>query len=230
MNRDPYWRHAVKRAVLTVAGLLMVLAVGGSALLWWPSGSADGSAGGGSAGDDDWREALTVSAPLQVPAGLPDTRRVSCPDATVHVDTADELDAALAAAFPGDVIALADGVYEGNFTATADGTENAPIFLCGSRAAVLDAGGPKEGYVLHLDGASYWRVVGFTVSNGQKGVMADGVTFSVLQDMHVTGTGDEAIHLRRFSTDNAVIGNDIDTTGLRRDKFGEGVYVGTAQS
>ena len=37
----------MKRAVLTVAGLLMVLAVGGSALLWWPSGSADGSAGGG---------------------------------------------------------------------------------------------------------------------------------------------------------------------------------------
>ncbi|MGH9187273.1 MAG: hypothetical protein ACRD0U_15885 [Acidimicrobiales bacterium] len=42
--------------------------------------------------------------------------------------------------------------------------------------------------------------------------------------------GDEAIHLRAFSTDNLAIGNTIRNTGLRRDKFGEGIYVGSAVS
>lgn len=161
---------------------------------------------------------------------LPAATSVSCPTVTVPVASTTELTAALADATPGTVIGLADGSYDGNFTASAVGTAAEPIFLCGSRAAVLDAGGPKEGYVLHLDGARYWRLVGFTVQNGQKGVMADGTVGSVIQGLHVTGTGDEAVHLRRFSTDNLVIDNDIDTTGLRREKFGEGVYVGTAVS
>lgn len=181
--------------------------------------------------DDDRKyppgpEATARAGELALPAAEP----VSCPAPTVTVSTADELTAALLAARPGAVISMQDGTYAGNFTAAAMGTAEAPIFLCGSRNAVLVAGGPKEGYVLHLDGAQFWRVVGFTVSNGQKGVMADTVVGSVIQGLHVTGTGDEAIHLRKYSTDNLVIGNDIDTTGLRRDKFGEGVYIGTAVS
>jgi len=220
----------MQRIVPVVLGLITVVAVAGSAVFWWPAGDRNRDDQRQSDRDRRASAVLTVAAPLDVPAGLPDTAPVSCPAATVSVQTADQLTEALAGASAGTVIALADGRYDGNFTASATGTAAAPIFVCGSRDAVLDAGGPKEGYVLHLGGAAYWRFVGFTVSNGQKGVMADGATFSVIQDLHVTGTGDEAIHLRQFSTDNAVIGNDIDTTGLRRDKFGEGVYVGTAQS
>ena len=46
----------------------------------------------------------------------------------------------------------------------------------------------------------------------------------------MTDIGDEAIHLRNFSTDNVVSDNEISRTGLRREKFGEGVYIGTAVS
>ena len=105
-----------------------------------------------------------------------------------------------------------------------------PIFLCGSADAVLDGGDVDGGYTLHLDGAQYWRLVGFTVSGGQKGVMADGTVGSVIQGLTVSGTGDEAIHLRTNSTDNVVLGNTISDTGNRRDKFGEGVYIGSAVS
>ncbi|OLT15091.1 hypothetical protein BJF78_16715 [Pseudonocardia sp. CNS-139] len=66
--------------------------------------------------------------------------------------------------------------------------------------------------------------------NGQKGVMADGTVGTVIQGLSVSGIGDEAVHLRRHSTDNLVIGNEISDTGNRRDKFGEGVYVGSAVS
>lgn len=153
-----------------------------------------------------------------------------CPAVTVAVTTATELQTALSAARPGDVIGLADGTYAGNFTVTTKGTEASPIFLCGSERAVLDAGGIKEGYVLHLDGAAFWRVVGIMVRNGQKGVMADAVQHTVLQGLTVELTGDEAVHFRRGSSDNIIRDSTIRDTGHRRAKFGEGVYLGTATS
>lgn len=152
-----------------------------------------------------------------------------CDDGVV-VSTASTLQAALDAAQPGDVIQIAPGSYVGNFVITPSGTASDPITLCGSAASILDGGDVEGGYVVHLNGASYWRLVGFTVTNGQKGVMADGTVGSVIQGLTVTHVGDEAIHLRRFSTDNLVTGNDVSVTGLRREKFGEGIYIGTAES
>lgn len=161
---------------------------------------------------------------------LPDARAVSCPPATTTVTTAESLAAALTAASPGDVIGLADGVYRGAFVASVSGSAQQPIFLCGPRGAVLENEGPRSGYVLHLKAASHWRLIGFSVRQGQKGVMADGTVGSVIQGLNVTDIGDEAIHLRNFSTDNVVSDNVISRTGLRREKFGEGVYIGTAVS
>ena len=199
-----------------------------------------GGCGGGSSSESDSRAEEGKGDPQNVPgvevdarAGmfpLPAAQPVTCPDGGNSVSNAAELIEVLAGAGPGDVIRLADGRYEGTFVASTSGTPDAPIWLCGSRDAVLDAGGIRGGYVLHLDGATHWRLVGFSVSNGQKGVMADGTVGSVIQDLSVSGIGDEAVHLRRHSTDNLVIGNEISDTGNRRDKFGEGVYIGTAVS
>ncbi|MCU1435585.1 MAG: hypothetical protein JWR71_2310, partial [Pseudarthrobacter sp.] len=163
-------------------------------------------------------------------AGGPAAVPPECPAATVTVATAAELTAALAAPEPGAVIFLADGVYVGNFVGTGAGSSDQPVTLCGGRGAVLDGGGREDGYVLHLDRASYWTVQGFTVRNGQKGVMLDETTQSVIEGLLVEGIGDEAIHLRRFSSDNRVVGNTVTGAGLRKPKFGEGIYVGTAES
>lgn len=154
----------------------------------------------------------------------------SCPTPTKTVGSAEELQTALDSALPGDTIQLRDGTYTGAFVATVSGTDARPIHLCGGAGAVLDGDGIKKGYVLHLDGVQWWRVVGFTVRNGQKGVVADGVGNSVIQYLTVEEIGDEAIHLRSASSHNAVLNNTIRKTGLRRDKFGEGIYVGSATS
>jgi Right handed beta helix region len=106
----------------------------------------------------------------------------------------------------------------------------APIFLCGGSGAILDGGGIKEGYGLCLNGASWWRLVGFTVQNAQKGVIADKSQHSVIQGLTVRDIGDEGIHLRSFSSDNLVVGNTVRDTGKRREKFGEGIYIGSATS
>jgi parallel beta-helix repeat protein len=153
----------------------------------------------------------------------------SCSGGTT-VSTATELEAALAAAKPGTSIILAPGVYTGNFVATVSGTASDPISLCGSAASILDGGDVSKGYVLHLDGASYWHLQGFTIQNGQKGLMADGTVGSVIEGLTVTQIGDEGIHLRKNSTDNTVTGNTVNHTGLHKDKFGEGIYIGTAES
>ena len=144
--------------------------------------------------------------------------------------SADELTAALAAVRPGGTIRVSDGVYSGKFVATVSGTAAAPMFLCGGGGAVLDGGGIKGGYALHVDHASYWRLVGFSVRNAQKGVVLDASQHSVVQGVTVSDIGDEAIHLRTASSDNVVSGNTVHDTGKRRTKFGEGIYVGSAES
>lgn len=143
---------------------------------------------------------------------------------------ASSLHRALAAAGPGSVIELAPGTFHGHFTATAMGSEQHPIVLCGPKAAVLDGGGIHSGYTLHLDHAAWWQVTGFTVTGGQKGIVTDHATHLTLRALNVHGVGDEGVHLRSFSSDNTVQDVVIRDTGLLVAKFGEGIYVGSAHS
>ena len=203
-----------RSGLMLLAGLLLLLAACGSA----PPGTGAPP------------PSLPKNAQVPWPSDLPAADPIRCPATEVEVSTSAELRTALRTAVPGAVIGLADGVYEGLFTATGAGTAAAPITLCGSTGAVIDGGGIKRGYGLHLNSASYWRVTGFTVRNGQKGVMGDGVNHSVISGLTVEQTGDEAIHLRKFSSDNVVENNTVRNTGNRKPKFGEGVYIGTANS
>ena len=84
------------------------------------------------------------------------------------VEDAAGLAEALEAAQPGAVIKLEPGVYNGRFVAAVSGTEDEPIFVCGAPEAIIDGGGVKKGYAFHLNGASYWRLVGFTVRNARR--------------------------------------------------------------
>ena len=182
--------------------------------------------------EDDEDGGSSIDGPTPFPDWMsrPTPDAGLCPGPTVTVGDADALQEALDDAGPGTVIGLEPGVYEGRFVATSSGTAERPARLCGPADAVLDGGGTDGGYVLHLDGAEHWVLSGFTVRNGQKGVMADGTTGTTISGLTVYGTGDEAIHLRRHSTDNLVAHNTISDTGNRKPKFGEGVYVGTAHS
>lgn len=144
---------------------------------------------------------------------------------TVNVSTADQLRQALSAAQPGDIIVLADGRYAGRFVIARSGTPAETITLRGSRAAVLDGGATFTGRVLELR-ASYWRLDGFTITNGQKGLMALGAQHTVVGRLLVHRIGDEAIHFRDNSSDNTVQNSEVRDTGLRSPGFGEAIYLG----
>ncbi|MEO3782929.1 right-handed parallel beta-helix repeat-containing protein [Actinocorallia sp. B10E7] len=178
----------------------------------------------------DGEEFKAVEEPPTTPVPSSGEGRISCPEPTVTVSSALELVEALEAAGPGTVIKLAPGVYQGRFVATTTGTKEKPIFVCGEKESIIDGGGVKKGYAFHLDDVSHWRLVGFTVRHSQKGVMADKTNDTIIQDLAVHHIGDEAIHLRNFSSRNTVQYNLIYATGLRREKFGEGVYLGSAES
>ncbi|WP_312678493.1 right-handed parallel beta-helix repeat-containing protein [Microbacterium sp.] len=215
--------HARGAIAAAVSGLI-ALALGLTACAPASPGGSEGTASIGPTS----RPTPTASTPAAAPTAPAAVE--GCPAPSRTVDDADTLTEALRAAQPGDVIALAPGTYSGTFVATASGTADAPITLCGPASAVLDGGGTSNGYVFHLDGAQYWHLIGFTVTNGQKGVMADGTTGSVIEGLTVHAIGDEGIHLRRASTDNIVRGNTVSDTGQRKPKFGEGIYIGTAES
>lgn len=207
-----------------------------------PLVSGGGQDGGSDAGtgdddrDDDRDRDEGGTSSLSAPSPMPDwmtapvPERGLCPAATVRVADAEQLQAALDDAGPGTVIGLEPGVYEGEFATSSSGSADRPARLCGPADAVLDGDDQRGGYVLHLDGAQHWVLAGFTVRNGQKGVMADGTTGTTISGLTVYGIGDEAIHLRGHSTDNLVAANTISDTGRRKPKFGEGVYIGTATS
>jgi hypothetical protein len=186
-----------------------------------PSGTATAISPGGAAAG---------SSSLGAPAA-PSSGSVSCPaSGATTVSSADALSSALSSAQPGEVIVLASGVYSGDFVASRSGTASAPITLCGSRNAILQGVSTTKGYTFYLSHASWWRVEGFTVEGGQKGVMADGASHNLLYGLYVHGTGDEAIHLRSFSSDNTVSNNMVRDTGSLKQFYGEGIYVGSAHS
>ncbi|HEU5108512.1 MAG TPA: hemagglutinin protein, partial [Micromonosporaceae bacterium] len=146
----------------------------------------------------------------------------------VNVATAAALTAALSDARAGDTIQLADGTYAGRFRLVGKrGTAQAPITVRGSRRAVLDGGEVSTGYGFELRDVAYVRLVGFAVTRSQKAVVTERATFSELDGLHLHHIGDEAVALRRDSTDNVVRNSLIEETGLFEPQYGEGVYIGT---
>lgn len=147
--------------------------------------------------------------------------------ATVRVGTSAELTSALASVTPGTVIELAaNTTFTGNFKAAKSGTSSSRITLKGPRSAVIKA---SAGRTLELTG-SYWNLTGFTVTGGQKGLMATGVKNTVVDGIKVTGVGHEGIHFQYTSTDNVVKDSEVTDTGREYAGYGEGIYFGSAKS
>jgi hypothetical protein len=162
----------------------------------------------------------------------------------VDVSTAAQLQAALAAAQPGQTIRLAAGTYRGAFLAQRAGTASSRIALTGPASAILINDGPSgsgpscsaptagwdPGYGLWLFNAPYWNLTGFTVAESKKGVVLDNSHHVTLDGLHVHHVEDEAVHFRRSSADGVVRNSRITDTGLVQPGFGEGVYIGSSES
>lgn len=150
---------------------------------------------------------------------------------SLSVDTADEIRSALASARPGDVITVVDGEYEfkPRLVASASGTPEAPIILQGTRAAVIRTKNASGDYGLHVTG-DHWRIEGLTVAHATKGIVLDGSVGTVIDGVEVFDIGDEGVHFRTCSSDGVLRNSFVHDTGRNSAQYGEGVYVGSANS
>jgi hypothetical protein len=113
---------------------------------------------------------------------------------TVAVTSAAELQSALDAASPGDVIELGAGTYAGNFGISASGTEDNPIVIRGAGAdsVVLDGQGCDGCNVLEVYG-SFVHVERLAIANASRG-------------LRFQGTGAEGNVVRRVRLSNVILG------------------------
>lgn len=149
----------------------------------------------------------------------------------VKVENASQLKKALAEALPGDSIVLAPGTYSGKFILKKGGTKSKPIVITGAgNETILDAGSTETGYVFHLQGVNYCKIKNMTLQNGMKGLIADESSFNIFEGLTIKQMGEEALHLRTFSSHNLIQHCRISDTGLKRAGYGEGIYIGTAHS
>ena len=149
----------------------------------------------------------------------------------IVVDTVEEIRAAVASAAPGAVIRVLDGQYQfkPRLEAPADGTAAAPIILRGSRRAVLRTKNSSGDYGLWITG-DHWRVEGLTVAHASKGIVLDGSVGTVLDGVQVFDIGDEGVHFRSCSSDGVLQNSFVHQTGRNSPQYGEGAYVGSANS
>ncbi len=199
---------------------------------------------------------LTPEPTLEVsptPSTVPTTVPTSGGGAirNVSVSTAAQLTAALLDSRPGDVITMADGIYKAklkssipigttyytaSFIASQSGTAANPIVLQGSRNARIDGGGLGGYYGLYIIAANHVQVKGITVENGNKGIILDKSNNITLESVEVRDIHDEGVHIRGISKDVTVRDSYIHhigknkTTGVIDNHYGEGIYVGSANS
>jgi Right handed beta helix region len=63
-----------------------------------------------------------------------------------------------------------------------------------------------------------------------KGIVLDQSSHALITGVEVHTTGQEGIHLRTFSSDNVVSNSVVHDTGTKNATYGEGLYVGSANS
>ena len=168
-------------------------------------------------------------APSGQVSSVPPMSLVTGNGPVVRVTDPVSLETALAKAEPGQTIEMADGMYNGRFTIGKAGEHGKPITLHGSHNAIINGGDTSGGDAVALNGANFWQLVGFTVTGGQKGIVADRTNSTTLSGLDVGNTGAEGVRIGNFSSNNALQNSVIHDTGKAQPGSGEGLILGTAQ-
>lgn len=173
----------------------------------------------------------------------PETGEEHCARPTVVVANGTQLRTALAAAGPGSVIELADGVFRGTGRSATEfngfsltgikGTSSQPVVICGSDNAVVELSDNSTGYsgaatAFAVTGSSWVRFENVRIANVFSGFEIVGSSNIVISGATVTNTGQAGVYLHKNSSDNTVIGSTISGTGRKDARFGEGIYVGSS--
>lgn len=142
-----------------------------------------------------------------------------------------ELKFALANAVAGDYIALSAGIYGDTFVLENKlATASNPISICGENGTMIKASGGYVGYGFHFKNVTSFVLSNVSISGYLKGVVLDNGDNSIIQNITVSNLGNEGVHFRTGSSNNIIQKSTVFDTGFVEDWFGEGVYIGSANS
>jgi hypothetical protein len=140
------------------------------------------------------------------------------------------IQAALAAAGPGDTVTVGPGEYRERLVTVRAGRADAPIRIVGDRAVVRGDGTGRQVEVLH-DHITLQRL---EIANADKLVWVQHATGVRLLDNRLHDAGGECVRVKYLAQRNELAGNTISRCGrvgfdvAAGKKNGEGIYIGTA--
>jgi hypothetical protein len=191
----------------------------------------------------------TTSPPTSQGDGPPDP---DGPDEPGPLDSADEIQAAVERAEPGDDLVIASGTYRLSLDINGvSGTADQPIRFRaepGGEVTIINA---DEGrYALFLRNADHWEIgstdgrlifdgddvahatVGLGLYSGSIAETSNedpGPTRGiVLRNVDIVGAGQGLLRIGHNSADIEVVDSRLSGSGRRRAEFGEGIYIGSA--
>lgn len=169
---------------------------------------------------------------------------VAADENIIYVTSTAEIHTALKSAQPGDEIVIKSGTYIGKlgsnasgfgsayFNSDMSGTKEKPITIRSEdteNPATLLGERVGTGYVFRITG-DYWIIDGINFSTAQKGIMLDNANYNIIKNCSVDNIGTEGVHFRDNSSYNILKNSSVTNTGIQTAGFGEGVYVGSANS
>lgn len=175
-----------------------------------------------------------ASEPFECPAYQPLAPRGS--GIARNVSNQSQLEAAMTAAVPGDVINLASGNYttiryrDNDSPSKKNGTPENPIVIqAASGATPIVSGGDVHGSgrAADISGVKHVYIRGLTARGGQFGIGAYRVDGVHIEYNNVSSTGDSGIHYRDKSYNGTIYCNTVTETGRSSGEHGEGIYIGT---
>ncbi len=146
----------------------------------------------------------------------------------VAVDTTEDFQDALKTAMPNDEIRLAPGTYTGvasladsgnlnaHFASGQNGTAQQRIYIFPANLTqdtVLSGSDTQQNAVMQLEG-DFWVVYGLKIENARNGIVLDGASNTIIQNVEVSNTGAQGIVIRNGSSNNVVVESRFGTTGV----------------
>ncbi len=168
----------------------------------------------------------------------------------ISVNTSENIMNTMKNASAGDTVIIAPGTYIGNPDKSGDpgnlptgkgcfwignnGTKENPIVIISEQEdnpAILQGNSITSNYVIHITG-NYVVLKNLIIRKGDKIVVFDHSSFSILEDCEIYNSGSELVHVRDSSCNVTISRNHIYSSGNgdERGTFGEGIYIGTDQA
>ena len=158
----------------------------------------------------------TITRVVSAPPGLPDV-----PEGAPFVVELDLAGVPFTFLSAGPALTLDDAF---SVLLNVDGQEEVDHFW-----EVLTSDG-GNGYGLWLTGAPYWNLNGFTVDHAKKGIVMDASSHVTIDKVTVHHIDYEGVHFRSGSSYGVIRNSYVHDTGLTAPQYGEGVYIGSANS